>query len=403
MMNRELLLKAAKEYGGSFYLFDREQFINNYNSFKNAVAKYYPNFNIAYSYKTNYIPPICKIVNGFGGYAEVVSDMEMDIALKCGVPYHRIIWNGPIKRINRVVKAACKGTTINIDNLLELKALATAIEGTNVQINVGVRTNFDVNDNVVSRFGFDVESRDFDEALNIIKSNKQFKLNCLHCHFAKRSIEFWPERMKGIVNIVDRVEAKYGLVPSIVDLGGGIYGNMDEVLKKQFTDHIPSYQEYAEVIGPQIAKSFKNKNIEVVCEPGTALAADVVKFVGQVASIKEVRGKYFATLLASQKNINISGKNPPIEIIHNSDSVRDYADMDFVGYTCIEGDVLYKDYSGKLGIGDYVIFSNCGSYSIVMKPPFILPNVPILEFKDSQVVVIKRAETFEDLFKTYNF
>jgi diaminopimelate decarboxylase len=77
----------------------------------------------------------------------------------------------------------------------------------------------------------------------------------------------------------------------------------------------------------------------------------------------------------------------------------------FGGYTCIEGDYLYKGFSGYLGVGDLVIFDDVGSYSIVMKPPFILPNVAILEPDESSnsCKLIKRKEVFADIFHTYIF
>ena len=49
-----------------------------------------------------------------------------------------------------------------------------------------------------------------------------------------------------------------------------------------------------------------------------------------------------------------------------------------------------------------IVFENCGSYSLVMKPPFILPNFPVLDISEGEVELIKRAETFEDIFHTYN-
>ena len=77
----------------------------------------------------------------------------------------------------------------------------------------------------------------------------------------------------------------------------------------------------------------------------------------------------------------------------------------FGGYTCIEGDYLYKGFNGELSVGDFVVFDDVGSYSIVMKPPFILPNVAILEPLDrgKSLAVIKRGENFEDIFSTYTF
>ena len=108
-------------------------------------------------------------------------------------------------------------------------------------------------------------------------------------------------------------------------------------------------------------------------------------------------------MLGSQKNISMSGVNPPMQIIPIGTDRKHFENADIVGYTCIEGDVLFKNFSGEIAIGDYVVFSNCGSYSIVMKPPFILPNFPILDICDNTVEVIKRQELFDDIFNTYRF
>lgn len=99
----------------------------------------------------------------------------------------------------------------------------------------------------------------------------------------------------------------------------------------------------------------------------------------------------------------MSGVNPPIEVISINNSQKLYDDLDIVGFTCIEGDILYRGYNGPLAVGDTLVISNCGSYSIVMKPPFILPNFPILDIGGDEIKLIKRAETFDDLFHTFKF
>ena len=95
--------------------------------------------------------------------------------------------------------------------------------------------------------------------------------------------------------------------------------------------------------------------------------------------------------------------NPPIDVVNATGSNKKYDNIDIVGYTCIEGDVIYKNYNGKLGKGDTIIISNCGSYSIVMKPPFILPNFDIVEFNNNKVEIIKKKEVFDNIFETYIF
>lgn len=116
-----------------------------------------------------------------------------------------------------------------------------------------------------------------------------------------------------------------------------------------------------------------------------------------------MRKKYIASVLGSQKNISMPGVNPPLEIFAMGEKQQKYEDIDLVGYTCIEADTLYKGYSGTLACGDMVVISNCGSYSLVMKPPFILPNFPVLDISNGEVEVIKRGETFDDVFRTFCF
>ena len=106
---------------------------------------------------------------------------------------------------------------------------------------------------------------------------------------------------------------------------------------------------------------------------------------------------------SAMKNISMNGINPPMEVVARDREQAVVEDTDVVGFTCIEGDVLQKNYSGPLAIGDYIVISNCGSYSLVMKPPFILPNFPVLDINGETVEVIKRAETFDDLFHTFSF
>ena len=99
----------------------------------------------------------------------------------------------------------------------------------------------------------------------------------------------------------------------------------------------------------------------------------------------------------------MSGVNPPIEVLHTGKGSSNYENLDMVGFTCIEGDVLYKNYNGQLGLGDTVVFGNCGSYSLVMKPPFILPNFPVLDISNGKIELIKRQECFDDLFHTFKY
>lgn len=401
-INKTKIAELRKEYGDAFYLLDSGQFRNNFIELKDTFRKIYPNFNIAYSYKTNYTPKFCKIVNELGGYAEVVSEMELEIALRVGVESKRIIWNGPIKNAKKLEEFLVAGGTDNIDSVEELAVVkAIAERHPDKVLNLGIRCNYDVQDGVVSRFGLDVDSEDFQQVLEFVITTKNVHFINFQCHFAKRQIEYWSARAKGMVELIDRI----GIIPERLDVGGGLFGKMADSLKAQFKNDIPDYQAYAEDTATIFADYFADKNVkpELLIEPGSAVVGDCMKFVGTVKTIKCVRGKWMATVLGSQKNISMSGINPPMEVITMGGEQKEYKDLDFVGFTCIEGDVLYNNYNGKLAHEDAIVISNCGSYSLVMKPPFILPNFPVLDICGEKTEVIKRGEVFDDLFHTFNF
>ena len=392
IINKQVIGGLRKEYGDAFYLLDSE--------LRNTFRKIYPNFNIAYSYKTNYTPKLCKIVNELGGYAEVVSEMELEIAQRVGVEPNRIIWNGPIKNPKKLEEFLIAGGTDNIDSIEELAIVRTITEKyPDKTLNLGIRCNYEVGDGVVSRFGFDVDSDDFKKVLEFVTTAKSIHFINFQCHFAKRQIEYWPARAKGMVELIDRL----GVTPERIDIGGGLFGKMADSLKAQFTNEIPDYQAYAAAAATVFAEYFADKNIkpELLIEPGSALVGDCMKFVGAVKTIKNVRGKNFATIMGSQKNISMSGINPPMEVVAMGGEQKEYKNLDMVGFTCIEGDVLYRGYDGMLAHEDAIVISNCGSYSLVMKPPFILPNFPVLDICGEHTEVIKRGEVFDDLFHTF--
>lgn len=402
------LQQIANVYGESFYILDSKQFTDNFNELQDAFRKIYPETYIAYSYKTNYTPKLCRIVNELGGYAEVVSEMEIEIAKRVGVPAEKIIFNGPYKNPIAIKKLLLEGGCVNIDSIEEAKFIENiANKYKNHIISVGVRSNFEIRDGVLSRFGIDTKGDDYDWIINMITKTKNIQLREMHCHFATRALETWTPRAEGMLDLIDE---KLEVLPDAIDLGGGLFGKMGESLKSQFSSYIPTYDEYASAVATIFAEKFgtlENKP-KLVIEPGSALVGDCMKFAAKVTGIKKVRGKAIATLLGSIYNINptLNTKNPPITVYHENDNdLKNYENLDFGGFTCIESDYLYRNYSGKLKIGDYVVFDNVGSYSVVLKPPFILPNFAIIDcsWDDKEVELIKEAETFDDLFHTFRF
>ena len=406
-LNYKVLDDISVKYGDSFYIVNSNAFQRNYEEMLSAFTGVYPNTRIAYSYKTNYIPKLCKVVKNAGGAAEIVSEMELWLAEKIGVKGTDIYYNGPYKKPQFIERLLLQGGHINIDADYEVEIIEKiAHQHPDMEFQVGVRCNVDIGQEVPSRFGLDVASGVLEKAIKRLNQISNVRVNGLHCHIPFRTLDSYMRRMEvlfEILNMFPKYEWDY------ISLGGGYMGKVGEQMARQLSYNPPTFSEYASIIAGGMRDYFADcaKRPTLIIEPGSALAADTMKYVMRVIDIKRVRNKQIANLSGSSYQINPSVKdiNRPITIYHaeGTRGTEEYDCLDMAGYTCIESDYLYKNYSGKLAKGDFVVLDNIGSYSVVMKPPFILPDIPVLELhEDGQIELVKRAQTAEDVFMYYN-
>lgn len=409
MYNKNLIDKLTEKYNMPLYIFKKDDFIENYLIFNECFQKLYSKYRVAYSYKTNYTPEICKIVKSLGGYAEVVSDMEYYVAKKIGYKDENIVYNGPIKG-PLSIQMLLNGGILNADNLEEVKKICNiAIENPDKKLCFGLRVNIDIGQNFISRFGIDTNSNEIDQAFEMVEKVDNLEINGLHCHIGQsRTIQAWRNRVKVMLELVDKYFTSK--VPKYIDLGSGMFANMNPNLAKQFGKDIPTFEEYADVVATAFNNKYKhlpeNEKPILFTEPGTTLINSYIDFIGKVTAIKKIKGKQFIILNCSKDNLGdiCKMKQLPIHIIHSGKEQIKCEEADFVGYTCLEHDVMYKNFNGNLSNDDYVVFENIGGYSNVSKPPFISQNCAMISMdSERNTKVIKKAENFEDIFKTYVF
>ena len=209
-IDRTLLDAVAADHGPAFYLLDARRFEENFTALTDAFRRCYPRTSIAYSYKTNYIPRFCRIVDRLGGFAEVVSIMEAELAARAGVDPRRIFFNGPFKAIGHISAVLSGGGIVNADSLDELRLiLRFARANPDGRYRIGLRLNFDVGDGVLSRFGIDAGSEDFAIAREWIDAAPNLRLAGLHCHFATRTLACWKARTAGMLAVLDKWAAVF--------------------------------------------------------------------------------------------------------------------------------------------------------------------------------------------------
>lgn len=403
--------QLAEIHGDAYYLYDQEIFSGNFRRFRDAFRSHYPNTEIAYSYKTNYTPAICQQVDRMNGLAEVVSEMEYSLARRIGVAPERIIYNGPCKSADSMQEALTAGSIVNLDSIRDLKLLlAIADANPGISMRVGIRCNFPAPGCPDSRFGIDVEGPAFAETINAIQTQQNTRLAGLHCHFPNREIESFAERTSRLLELADQI---FEESPEFLNIGGGYFGNLPKTLRKKYSYPIPTYEDYANIAARLVNAKYgtSKKKPTLFVEPGTALVANTFKFITRVIETKRIRGRNLAFVSGSIFNTSPYARATglPATILRptaegmSGDGAKET--WDIVGYTCIEGDVLTSALAGPIEPGDFIVYENVGSYSIVMKPPFILPNVPILRSSgtNGEIDLIRKAETNEYPFQNFEF
>ncbi|MBE5737095.1 MAG: diaminopimelate decarboxylase [Clostridiales bacterium] len=394
-------------YGSPLFVFDVKEFKDNYFHLLDSFRAIYPKYNIAQSYKTNYTPKICSLVKEYGGLAEVVSDMEYKIAKNVGYSDKDIIYNGPIKG-PMMEKFLLDGCVVNIDNLKELgRIINLAKEHFDKELRVGIRVNLDIGQGFVSRFGVDPDNGDLEEVLSQIEQYKNIHLVGLHMHIGhSRGVQYWAERAKQMIELADKY---LDFIPEFIDIGSGMFGVMDPFLAEQFGGSIPTYDHYAQAVATVFRQRYGHLPLDkqpwLYTEPGTTIVSAYMYLLSKVYGIKKIRGKNFACIDSCIFNVSdmCRIKKLPIEIYSNGNKKREnFESIDLVGYTCLEYDVPFSEYSGEIGEGDIVLFKNVGGYSLVSKPAFISEQCAgIMINEDQSIELFKRKEKVEDVMLTY--
>ena len=398
------LQDLERKLGESWYILDLDRFVANYNDFLAAFRKYYPNTQIAYSYKTNYTPLLGMTVDKLGGYAEVVSEMEYLLAVDIGVQPENIIVNGPYKPYHALELYFKSGSIVVLDSYQEYQDAVQIAKSSSKPLRVGLRCNFPLSGYPNSRFGFDIDNPSFYDVARELGSNENIVLEGIHSHFPYRDVNTFNERVERMFEVYDKVSEFCDL--KFIDMGSGLGGRTSDELVKLLGIKKVDYQDYADVVALHFHKRFgvAEQAPQLIMEPGTALVADTMSYVCKVLEVKKIADKNIAITSGSKVNYHsrTSKLNMPIIVYSAEHRPSDHSEsIDISGYTCMEEDYIYKAYQGSLNIGDFIQVDNVGSYSIVFKPPFINPNVPIIAHSKGIYKLIKEAEDFEYVFQLY--
>lgn len=408
-INYALLKRLDEQYGTPFYLMDAERYRSNINNFLSAFKKRYEKVVAGYSFKTNYLPALCKIALEEGVMAEVVSEMEYELARKIG--FDKVIFNGPIKRPAIFEKALKHGAIINLDSEYEVEMICDyAKKHPNADLQVGMRININLTDENgnstiqcglrFGRFGFpsDIIGRNIELLREV-----GVKIVSLHGHTstsdrAVLNYKIITQHMLQVCELYELNELEW------FDIGGGYFGAAPEGM--DLTGR-PTYEDYANCVLDEalVNEWFVRVQPTIVIEPGSSVVSNVFSYYTKVYQNKKVGKVNFVMVDGTVFDVKptLHSNNLPHDVYRAVELDETYT-CDVVGSTCMEKDVLLKEVVlPKLNAGDFIKFKGVGAYTICLTPTFINFLAPILMPVDGGFVQVRRRQSVEDIVGIYNF
>lgn len=85
-----------------YFVIHEKEMKDNLECLKKSLQKYWNNYAIGYSFKTNSVPWLIRFMKQNGCLAEVVSDDEYSLAQKLKYTPNDIIFNGPVKSLSLI-------------------------------------------------------------------------------------------------------------------------------------------------------------------------------------------------------------------------------------------------------------------------------------------------------------
>ena len=391
------------QYGSPMFVISEKQIRRNYQNAIRIFKTRYPKVQFAWSYKTNYMNAVCRIFHQEGSWAEVVSGFEYEKALYNNVPGNKIIFNGPDKTDEELIKAAKNQSLIHIDHYDELYSLIRLSDEHNLKPRVAIRVNMDTGIYPKwDRFGFNFENGQAWNALTRIVNSENLELVGIHCHIGTfmLSPNAYAIAARNLCELAWSVKERFGIMVQYLDLGGGFPST--NTLKGSYlpgTDTVPSIDQFADAITDVILTyGFTQDELPLlILETGRALIDDAGYLLGTVLATKRLSDGRRATIMDFGLNSLFTSLWYDHKISPAQKNTNQTEDMVMFGPLCMNIDVVRESINmPMLQKGDQVVVHRVGAYNMTQWMQFITlrPNIILID-NENETHIIRKAETLE--------
>lgn len=390
--------QLAEEFGTPLYIYSRATLERHWHAFDSALGDH-PHL-ICYAVKANSNIGILNVMAKLGSGFDIVSQGELERVLAAGGEASKMVFSGVAKSRAEIMRALEVGIRcFNVESIAELHHINQIAGEMDKVAPISLRVNPDVDAHTHPYISTGLKENKFgvsvDEAREVYKlaaTLPHVKITGMDCHIGSQLTELQPflDATDRLIRLIEQLKED-GITLKHLDLGGG--------LGVTYTDETPPHpSDYAAAL---LNKLKDYKDLEIILEPGRAIAANAGILVAKVQYLKSNESRNFAiTDTGMNDMIRPALYEAYMNIIEIDRTLeREKAIYDVVGPVCETSDFLGKQRELAIAEGDYIAQRSAGAYGASMSSNYnSRPRTAEVLVDGDKAHLIRRRENLSELW-----
>ena len=390
--------QLAEEFGTPLYIYSRATLERHWHAFDSALGKH-PHL-ICYAVKANSNIGILNVMAKLGSGFDIVSQGELERVLAAGGEASKVVFSGVAKSRAEIMRALEVGIRcFNVESVAELHHINQIAGEMGKVAPISLRVNPDVDAHTHPYISTGLKENKFgvsvDEAREVYKlaaTLPHVKITGMDCHIGSQLTELQPflDATDRLIRLMEQLKED-GITLKHLDLGGG--------LGVTYTDEMPPHpSDYATAL---LNKLKDYEDLEIILEPGRAIAANAGILVAKVQYLKSNESRNFAiTDTGMNDMIRPALYEAYMNIIEIDRTLeREKAIYDVVGPVCETSDFLGKQRELAIAEGDYIAQRSAGAYGASMSSNYnSRPRTAEVLVDGDKAHLIRRRESLSELW-----
>ena len=390
--------QLAEEFGTPLYIYSRATLERHWHAFDSALGKH-PHL-ICYAVKANSNIGILNVMAKLGSGFDIVSQGELERVLAAGGDASKVVFSGVAKSRAEIMRALeVSIRCFNVESVAELHHINQIAGEMGKVAPISLRVNPDVDAHTHPYISTGLKENKFgvsvDEAREVYKlaaTLPHVKITGMDCHIGSQLTELQPflDATDRLIRLMEQLKED-GITLKHLDLGGG--------LGVTYTDETPPHpSDYATAL---LNKLKDYEDLEIILEPGRAIAANAGILVAKVQYLKSNESRNFAiTDTGMNDMIRPALYEAYMNIIEIDRTLeRKKAIYDVVGPVCETSDFLGKQRELAIAEGDYIAQRSAGAYGASMSSNYnSRPRTAEVLVDGNKAHLIRRRENLSELW-----